>query len=81
MKMLNVRFSEAQHLTVDDVASALNMTNSDIARAALYIGLNEIKAIASKDTDRGIEVSQYVSKSEVFCRIVDGTAGSACRVA
>lgn len=55
MKMLNVRFSEAQHLTVDDVANALNMTNSDIARAALYIGLNEIKAIASKDTDRGIE--------------------------
>lgn len=55
MKMLNVRFSEAQQLVIDDVASTLNMTNSDIARAALYIGLNEIKAIASKDTDRGIE--------------------------
>ena len=55
MKMLNVRFSESQHLAVDDIANTLNMSNSDIARAALYIGLNEIKAIASKDTDRGIE--------------------------
>jgi len=55
MKMLNVRFSESQQLKVDDIASLLGMSNSDIARAALYIGLNEIKAIASKDTDRGIE--------------------------
>ena len=55
MKMLNVRFSESQQLKVDDIAKLLGMSNSDIARAALYIGLNEIKAIASKDTDRGIE--------------------------
>lgn len=55
MKMLNVRFSESQNLKVDEIAKLLSMSNSDIARAALYIGLNEIKAIASKDTDRGIE--------------------------
>ena len=55
MKVLNVRFSNSQHLKVDDISELLNMTNSDIARAALYIGLNEIMSIASKDTDRGIE--------------------------
>lgn len=55
MKMLNVRFSEAQQLKVDDIAKTLGMSNSDISRAALYIGLNEIASIASKNTDRGIE--------------------------
>lgn len=55
MKMLNVRFGDSQVLKVDDIASTLGMSNSDIARAALYIGLNEINAIASKDKDRGIE--------------------------
>ena len=55
MKQLNVRFSDTQALKVDDISKLLNMSNSDIARAALYIGLNEINAIASKDTDRGIE--------------------------
>lgn len=55
MKMLNVRFGDSQVLKVDDTASVLGMSNSDIARAALYIGLNEINAIAGKDKDRGIE--------------------------
>lgn len=55
MKMLGVKFSESQHLQMDDISTELGMSKTDIARAALYIGLNEIKAIASKDTDRGIE--------------------------
>ena len=55
MKQLNVRFSEAQKLKLSDIASTLNMSDSEVARAALYIGLNEITSIASKNTDRGIE--------------------------
>lgn len=55
MKMLNVRFSDAQQIKLDEIASYLGMSNSDIARAALFIGLNEIKSIANKDSDRGIE--------------------------
>lgn len=55
MKMLGVKFSDTQHLKLDDVAELLGMSKTDIARAALYIGLNEILAIASKDADRGIE--------------------------
>ncbi len=55
MKMLGVKFSDTQHLSIDDVAKLLGMNKTDISRAALYIGLNEIKAIASADVDRGIE--------------------------
>lgn len=55
MKQLNVRFSDTQRLKLSDIATTLNMNDSDIARAALYIGLNEITSMASKDTDRGIE--------------------------
>lgn len=55
MKQLNVRFSDTQALKVSDISELLNMSSSDVARAAMYIGLNEIMALASKDTDRGIE--------------------------
>jgi len=55
MKQLNVRFSESQSLKVSDLSDKLTMSSSDIARAALYIGLNEIMSLASKDVDRGIE--------------------------
>ena len=61
MKVLNVRFSDSQHLKLDDLSTLLGMTNSDVARAALYIGLNEILAIAGKDTDRGIEFASLNS--------------------
>lgn len=55
MKQLNVRFGDAQRLKLSDIAVNLSMSESDIARAALYIGLNEITSMASKNTDRGIE--------------------------
>lgn len=55
MKMLGVKFSDSQHLKLDDIATMLGMSKTDIARAALYIGLNEILSLSSKDVDRGIE--------------------------
>ena len=55
MKQLNVRFSESQVIKISDISDKLTMSSSDIARAALYIGLNEIMSLASKDVDRGIE--------------------------
>ncbi len=55
MKQINVRFGEAQRLKLSDMASTLGMSESDVARAALYIGLNEITSMASINTDRGIE--------------------------
>ena len=55
MKQLNVRFGEAQRLKLSDIASTLGMSESDVARSALYIGLNEITSMASINTDRGIE--------------------------
>ena len=55
MKQLNVRFSETQRLKLSDISGVLNMIDSDVARAALFIGLNEIASMTSKDVDRGIE--------------------------
>ena len=55
MKQLNVRFSETQRIKLSGIASTLNMIDSDVARAALFIGLNEIEVTANKSVDRGIE--------------------------
>ena len=55
MKQLNVRFSETQRLKLSSIASSLNMIDSDVARAALFIGLNEIESTVNKSIDRGIE--------------------------
>lgn len=55
MKQINVRFSETQRLRLSDISGKLNMIDSDVARAALFIGLNEIVSMTSKDVDRGIE--------------------------
>ena len=55
MKQLNIRFADAQRLRLSDVSGLLKMSESEIARAALYIGLNEIVSMANKDVDRGIE--------------------------
>lgn len=55
MKQLNIRFGDAQRLRLNDVSGLLKMSESEIARAALYIGLNEIISMAGKGVDRGIE--------------------------
>ena len=55
MKMLGVKFSESQLLKVSEISELLGMNKTDIARAALYIGVNEILSMSSKDLDRGIE--------------------------
>ena len=55
MEKLNVRFGDTQKLKLDDVAGVLGINQSDVARAALYIGLKEILALASTNKDRGAE--------------------------
>lgn len=53
MKPLPFRFSETQKLSVDDLAGITKASSSDVARAALRIGLLEIKAAAARDIERG----------------------------
>ena len=55
MKILGVTFSDSQQMKIGEIADLLGLSKSDVARAALYVGLNEVLAIASKDLDRGIE--------------------------
>lgn len=49
MKQLGAQFGQTQHLQVSDLSDALDMSKSDIARAALSLGLSQIKALAARD--------------------------------
>jgi len=52
MKMLNVRFSEAQKLKIDDASEVVDIDFSKIARAAMRLGMNQILALAANDLDK-----------------------------
>jgi len=56
MKVLNVRFSETQQLKIKDVAGAVDLDYSKIARAAMKLGLNQIQAMASRDIDKAVDL-------------------------
>ena len=56
MKILNIRFSEVAHLIISDLVDITKGTNSEVARAALYIGLLEIRALAAIDLERAKEI-------------------------
>ena len=56
MKPLNIRFSETQQLQVSDLSEAIGTTQSDIARAALALGMQQIKELASRKLDSAQEL-------------------------
>ena len=56
MEKLNVRFSETQKLKIDDVSGSLEMNSSDIARAAMFLGLQQIMSLGSIDAIKGREL-------------------------
>lgn len=56
MEKLNVRFSETQKLKIDDTAESLEMNSSDIARAAMYLGIQQLLALASADQSKAQEL-------------------------
>lgn len=56
MKMLNVRFSDAQQLKIEDVVETIGVDFSKVSRAAMRIGIQEILASASVDKDRAKEL-------------------------
>lgn len=53
MKQIGVRFSEAAKLTIDDLSDSLAVDVSVVARAAMKIGLDKLKAVSSKDLEAG----------------------------
>ncbi len=56
MKPLNIRFSETQQLQVSDLSDTIGTTQSDIARAALALGMQQIKELASRKLDSAQEL-------------------------
>lgn len=55
MKILNVRFSDVAHLIISDLNEITGANASEIARAALHVGLLEVKALAAQDPERAQE--------------------------
>lgn len=56
MKKINVRFSEVQQLQISDVSEVTGANFSDVARAAMYLGMLQIRALASTDTEKAAEL-------------------------
>lgn len=56
MKPLNVRFPDTAKLKINDIGEALDLFNSDVARAALMIGLEKIQALGSRDKQEAINL-------------------------
>ena len=52
MKQLGAQFGQVQHLQISDLSCALGLSKSDIARAALSLGLSQIRVLAAKDLDK-----------------------------
>lgn len=56
MKQLPVRFNEKQTNQLSDLVECLGTTTTDTARAALALGMQQIKELASRDVDSAQEL-------------------------
>lgn len=56
MKKLEILFTNKQHLNIDDLMNVLGSNKSQLARAAMELGLNQIKELASRNTELAQEL-------------------------
>ena len=56
MKPLNVRFPEKQLLQIGDLMDCLGINQTDVSRAAMALGLQQIKELAARDNDSAVEL-------------------------
>ena len=56
MKQIGVKFSEVQRLLLTDVSDSIGANLSDVARAAMYLGMLQIRTLASVDTEKASEL-------------------------
>lgn len=56
MKPLNVRFPDVANLKINDIGEALDLFNSDIARAALFLGLEKLQHLSARDKKEAINL-------------------------
>jgi hypothetical protein len=52
MKQLAVRFSETQDLKISDLSEVIDTKYSNVARAAMKLGLEQITALAAVDLEK-----------------------------
>ena len=52
MKQLAVRFSDAQDLKISDLSEVVNTKYSNVARAAMKLGLEQITTLAAVDLEK-----------------------------
>ena len=56
MEKINVRFPEKQVMQISDLMSCLGLKQSEVARAALSLGMNQIKELAARDIGKASEL-------------------------
>lgn len=56
MKKLEILFTSKQHLNIDDLMTVLGSNKSQLARAAMELGLNQIKELAARNTESAQEL-------------------------
>lgn len=49
MKQIGVQYPDGQILQLNDLVSCLGTKQSDLARAAMYLGMQQIKELAARD--------------------------------
>ena len=56
MKQIGVQHPEKQLLQILDLMDCLGAKQSDLVRAAMYLGLNQIKEVAARDKESAQEL-------------------------
>lgn len=56
MKPLDIRFSDTQRNQVKDLAEVIGAANSDIGRAAMALGMKQIKELAARNLESAQEL-------------------------
>lgn len=65
MKKIEVLYSDTQQLKLSDLMDALGSNKTDMARAAMWLGLNQIQELAARDINSAQElvaVTAYKAK-------------------
>lgn len=56
MKQIGVQHPETQILQLSDLMDSLGTKQSDTVRAALYLGMQQIKELAARDKEKAQEL-------------------------
>ena len=56
MKTLGVKFSDTQALKIKDLSEVVGINASQLSRAAMLLGMNQIQALAARDLDKAIDL-------------------------